>query len=67
MTPLSGLLPFKSLVSTLDGRLKRGATYIGRLVSTSRGIRVLVSYDEHGSRMTFNPSVLIYIGEVPSD
>lgn len=50
-------IPMVSRVTTLDGRLTRNQTYAGRLVDTSRGLRVEILLDNRSQRMTFNPQV----------
>lgn len=57
MTVMTRLLILEAVKSTLDGRLRRGQLYAGCVVSTPRGMRVLVSVDEKGERMTFDPRV----------
>lgn len=63
MIPMSGLLPFQSLVTTLDGRLRRGEMYFGRVVSTDKGLRLLVSVDDKLQSMTFDPKIFRVILE----
>lgn len=52
---------FKSLVTTADFRLRKGKEYEGTIVSTSRGLRVLLYEDNHWEKMTFDPKVFIEV------
>lgn len=55
MTVMTKLIVLESLKTTFDGRLRRGQLYAGCVVSTPRGIRILVSVDEKGERTEFDP------------